>query len=59
MRNMDIRAIRERHGVSQSELAAKLGVTQSTVSRLETGELKMNLRTRLAIEALFPAQAAA
>lgn len=59
MQRMDIKAIRERHGVSQAELASRLGVTQSTVSRLETGELKINQRTRLAMEALFPEAAAA
>lgn len=49
----DIRTIRtEKLKLSQAELAAKLGVKQATVSRWETGELKFDERTRLAIEAL-------
>jgi len=52
---MDIKTIRELHNLSQAEMADRLGVTQSTVSRFERGELKLDKRTRLAIEALFSA----
>jgi len=52
---MDIKAIRERHNISQADLACKLGVTQSTISRFERGELKLDRRTKLALEALFSA----
>ena len=49
---MDIRAIRKGLGLSQSELADKLGLTQPTISRFETGGLELDERTRLAVEAL-------
>lgn len=52
MRDMDIRTIRKARSLSQSELAALLGVTQSTVSRFETGELPIDARTALALEAI-------
>jgi len=32
----DIRKLREMHGISQNELAERLGVTQATVSRWES-----------------------
>lgn len=50
---MEIKALRESAKLSQSDLAARLGVTQSTVSRFERGELKLDTRTRLALEAVF------
>lgn len=50
---IDIRLIRkDRLGLSQGELGQLLGVTQGTVSKLETGELEIDERTALAIEAL-------
>lgn len=49
---MDIKATRTALSLTQAELAAKLGVTQATVSRFETGELEIDTRTRLALEAL-------
>lgn len=36
----NIKTIRERLGLTQAELADRLGVTQSTMSRLETGDIK-------------------
>lgn len=36
MRAMDIREIRRRLGLTQDELALRLGTTQATVSRWET-----------------------
>lgn len=51
-RVMDITAFRQAHGLTQSDLAAKLGVDQATISRLETGKLAINKRTQLALEAL-------
>ena len=38
--------------LTQTELAEKLGVTQATVSRFETGDLRIDARTKLAIQAL-------
>lgn len=49
---VDMRAIREELKLSQSELADKLGVHQTTVSRFETGELPIDKRTILALAAL-------
>lgn len=49
---MDIRSFRKDRSLSQSELAELLGVTQSTVSRLETGDLPTDARTLLALEAI-------
>lgn len=52
MRVMDIRSVRKGLGLSQADLAAKLGVTQGTISRFEKGLLRIDERTRLAVEAL-------
>lgn len=49
----DIRDARRVLGLSQSELATKLGVHQTTVSRFETGDLPADERTVLAINALL------
>jgi len=49
---MDIKAIRKSLKLSQAGLAARLGLTQGTVSRLETGVLPIDERTKLAIDAL-------
>lgn len=49
----DLRTIRKNDlRFSQAELADKLGLTQSTISRFENGELPLDERTKLAIEAL-------
>jgi len=48
----DVRAIRREMGVTQIELAARLGLHQSTISRLESGDLPVDERTALALEAL-------
>jgi transcriptional regulator with XRE-family HTH domain len=52
MQAMDIRTIRKARSLSQADLAEMLGVTQSTVSRFETGELPIDARTALALEAI-------
>lgn len=49
---MDIKSYRERTGLTQADLASRLGLTQSTVSRFETGALAVDARTRLALEAI-------
>jgi transcriptional regulator with XRE-family HTH domain len=54
---LDITAIRKELNLTQLELAEKLGVTQGTVSRFETGALPLDKRTELAIEALRKAAA--
>jgi transcriptional regulator with XRE-family HTH domain len=43
---------RDALGVTQSELAKMLGLNQSTVSRFENGQLAIDERTRLAVEAI-------
>jgi DNA-binding XRE family transcriptional regulator len=40
-----VKAFRERHGLTQTQLADKLGVRQTTVSMYETGERRMRLKT--------------
>lgn len=50
---MDIAQTRKSLGLSQTALAALLGVNQATVSRFERGELEPNARTLLALEALI------
>jgi transcriptional regulator with XRE-family HTH domain len=49
---LDIAAIRKELSLTQAEFAEKLGVSQGTVSRFETGSLPIDERTRLAILAL-------
>lgn len=40
-------------GLTQIDMADALGVNQSTISRIETGEMPLDQRTQLAIEALM------
>lgn len=47
-----IKQTRRELGVTQAELAAMLGLNQSTISRLERGALEVDARTALALEAL-------
>lgn len=51
----DIRDIRSRLGLTQIEFADKLGLHQSTISRLESGDLPVDKRTSLAVQALIAA----
>lgn len=52
----DIREIRGKLGLTQIEFAERLGLHQSTISRLETGELPADKRTLLAARALLAEQ---
>jgi transcriptional regulator with XRE-family HTH domain len=45
--------IRRALGLSQSEMAERMGLTQSSFSRFETGELPLDKRTLLAAQALL------
>lgn len=47
-----LRTIRERLGLTQSQLAERLQVSRITVTRWETGVITIDERTRLAIEHL-------
>lgn len=49
---MDIVTLRKERDLSQADLAALLGVTQPTISRLEKGQLRLDTRTALALEAI-------
>lgn len=57
-----ILSIREALRLSQAEMAERLGLHQSTISRFERGELPTDKRTLLAAQALLsqnaPTQAA-
>lgn len=48
-----VRTARTALGLSQAELAVKLGVHQTTISRFETGDLPVDERTELALDALL------
>jgi transcriptional regulator with XRE-family HTH domain len=49
---VDMRTIRQGLKLSQAELADKLGLHQTTISRFETGDLPIDKRTELALLAL-------
>jgi len=50
---MDIKTIREKMGLTQEEIAQKLGVTWSTIARWEAGKGKPSKLARKAIENLL------
>lgn len=45
--------------LTQAALAAKLGVHQTTISRFKTGDLPLDKRTQLALDALLTAATSA
>ncbi len=45
--------IRRALGLSQAEMAERMGLSQSSISRFETGELPLDKRTLLAAQALL------
>lgn len=49
----DLFTIRKKLGLSQAEMADRLGLNQSTISRFERGELQVDKRTLLAANALL------
>jgi transcriptional regulator with XRE-family HTH domain len=49
----DIQTIRKALGLSQSEMADRLGLNQSTISRFERGDLPLDKRTLLAAQLLL------
>lgn len=59
MTGRDFRTIRQAMGLKQQELAALMGVTQATVSRWETGELEIDMRTATTLRALQVMRSAA
>jgi transcriptional regulator with XRE-family HTH domain len=54
---LDLAAIRKELNLTQAQLAEKLGLHQTTISRFETGEMPLDKRTELAVEALRKAAA--
>ncbi|MBK9496668.1 MAG: helix-turn-helix transcriptional regulator [Xanthomonadales bacterium] len=50
---MEIKTARQALGLTQAQLAEKLGVDHSLVSRLERGEVVPSTRDKLAVEALL------
>ncbi len=54
----NIADIRRALGISQAEMAERLGLSQSSISRFETGELTLDKRTLLAARALLADRAA-
>lgn len=51
----NLRDIRRRLGLTQIEMGEKLGLDQSTISRLESGALVIDKRTSLAVQAIVTA----
>lgn len=56
MRGMKIEQIKKSRkalGWTQAQLADQLGVTHATVSRIESGDIPLNIRTQIALEVIF------
>ena len=49
---MDVRAIREKMGITQAELARRMGVAYQTVNRWEHGKTKPSRMARKLLEEL-------
>lgn len=47
--SMRLKEIRLAKGLTQEDLASKLGITQSNLSRMESGEVQMSLNMAIAI----------
>lgn len=52
----EIRALREKKGISQRELAERVGTTQSAIARLEAGNISPSLPTLDKIAAALGAE---
>ena len=50
---LKIRELRKAHRLTQSELATRIGVQQSDLCRMETGEYKVSLDTLFKILSIF------
>ena len=50
---MRIRALREKAGISQRQVAEELGVSQAAYSRLETGEIELSINKLFALSELY------
>lgn len=47
-----VRALREHLGLTQAQLAGRLGITQSAVSQIESGAVSVSRRTEKQLRAL-------
>lgn len=52
-RRLDIRRLRESLGMSQRDLAARLGLSPAAVAQWETGKNKPSMDNLLALAAIF------
>src|SRR5213593_4090929 len=50
---LKIRELRKAHQLTQSELASKIGIQQSDLCRMETGEYKVSLDTLFRVLGIF------
>jgi transcriptional regulator with XRE-family HTH domain len=55
----DFRNIRKAMGLTQQGLAELMAVTQATISRWESGEMKIDMRTATTLRSLQAIRAAA
>jgi transcriptional regulator with XRE-family HTH domain len=51
---MNLKKLRKKLGLTQSELGARLGISKSAVSRIENGKRGMSKTIELLIVATFP-----
>lgn len=58
MTNDEFATIRRGMGLTQADLAPLMGVTQATVSRWESGNLKIDMRTATTLRSLAVQRAA-
>jgi len=50
---MRIRALREKAGISQRQVAEVLGISQAAYSRLETGEVEVSLNKLFVLAEMY------
>jgi transcriptional regulator with XRE-family HTH domain len=50
---MRIRALREKAGISQRQVAESLGISQAAYSRLETGEVEVSLNKLFVLAEMY------
>ena len=49
----NIRRLREQHGLTQTELAEKIGIRQQNVAKMENGKIKPDVFTAIDIADVF------
>lgn len=53
LKGHQMRAVREANGVTQADLAAKLGISRAYLTQMETGVRRISQRTALAFVAVI------